>query len=263
MSVPSAVSSADVVRGLQEKAARALPAEQVEKVGGWWLRHAPGCSWWVGTVLPHGDAGPGQLVRRIVAAEQFYAGHGTTARFQVTPPACPEGLDTILAERGYQRQSLVSLQVAPTVRVLEQVPAGALRVRLDDHPAQAWLEVWQAVQDPGGDSRAERDMLARVERPSAYACAVIGDDVVAVGRAVADTGWAGVFSMATLPRARGKGAARAVLAALGAWADAQRADRMYLQVERDNIPALRLYEQAGFSEICRYHYRTAGSHSTT
>ncbi|MQA27944.1 MAG: GNAT family N-acetyltransferase, partial [Micromonosporaceae bacterium] len=71
-------------------------------------------------------------------------------------------------------------------------------------------------------------------------------------------GWAGVFGMATLPEARGKGAARDVLAAVADWAGAHRADRMYLQVERDNIPALRLYERTGFSEICGYHYRTAG-----
>jgi ribosomal protein S18 acetylase RimI-like enzyme len=42
------------------------------------------------------------------------------------------------------------------------------------------------------------------------------------------------------------------------WAGAHEAGRMYLQVERDNIPALRLYERTGFSEICGYHYRTAG-----
>jgi N-acetylglutamate synthase len=46
--------------------------------------------------------------------------------------------------------------------------------------------------------------------------------------------------------------------ALADWADAHEADRMYLKVERDNIPALRLYERTGFSEICGYHYRTAG-----
>jgi GNAT superfamily N-acetyltransferase len=247
-----------MVRGLQERAARAIPAEQVEDVEGWWLRHAPRCAWWVGTVLPHGDARLGELVRRVAGAEEFYAGHGAAARFQISPPACPEGLDTVLAERGYRRQSLVSLQVASTARVLEQVPAGSLRVRLDDRPARAWFEVWHAVHGHGGGSRAEQDMLGRVERPSVYACAMTGDDVVAVGRAVADTGWAGVFGMATLPQARGNGAARNVLAALAGWAGAHGAGRMYLQVERDNIPALRLYERTGFSEICGYHYRTAG-----
>lgn len=100
-------------------------------------------------------------------------------------------------------------------------------------------------------------MLDRVERPSVYARAMSGDDVVAVGRAVADAGWAGVFGMATLPEARGRGAAHSVLAALADWAGVHGADRMYLQVERDNVPALRLYERAGFTEVCGYHYRTA------
>jgi GNAT superfamily N-acetyltransferase len=78
-----------------------------------------------------------------------------------------------------------------------------------------------------------------------------------VGRAVADTGWAGVFGMATLPQARGRGAARAVLAALAGWAGTHRADRMYLQVERDNMPALRLYGRMGFHAVSGYHYRAA------
>lgn len=252
------MSNSEMVRGLQERAARALPAEHIKDVGGWWLRHAPSCAWWVGTVLPHGAAGRGELVCRVVGAEAFYAGHDAPARFQISPGACPEGLDTVLAERGYHRQGLMSLQVASTARVLDLAPTGSLRVRLDDRPTRAWFEIWQGVHGRGGESRSERDMLGRVERPCAYACAMVGDDVLAVGRAVADTGWAGVFGMATLPEARGKGAARDVLAALADWAGAHEADRMYLQVERDNVPALRLYERMGFSEICGYHYRTPG-----
>jgi N-acetylglutamate synthase len=247
-----------MVRGLQERAARALPAEHVEDLDGWWLRHAPGYAWWVGTVLPHGDARPGELVRRVAGAEEFYARHGAAARFQISPGACSEGLDAALAERGYRRQSLVSLQVASTARVLEQAPAGSLRIRLDDRPTRAWLEIWNAVHGRGGAWRCESDMLDRVRQPCAYACAMIGDDVAAAARAVADTGWAGVFSMATRPEARGKGAARTMLAALADWAGAHGADRMYLQVERANVPALRLYGRTGFSEFCGYHYRTAG-----
>jgi GNAT superfamily N-acetyltransferase len=258
VSAPSAMSGSEVVRGLQERAARALPAEHNKDVEGWWLRHAPSWAWWVGTVLPHGDARPGELVCRVVGAEEFYAGHGAAARFQISSGACPEGLDTVLAERGYRRESVMSLQAASTARVPEQAPTGSLRVRLDARLTRAWFEIWHAVHGHGGDSRSQWDMLGRVKRPCAYASAMIGDDVVAVGRAVADAGWAGVFGMATLPEARGNGAARIVLAALADWAGLHEADRMYLQVERDNIPALRLYEGMGFSEVCGYHYRTAG-----
>ena len=58
-------------------------------------------------------------------------------------------------------------------------------------------------------------------------------------------------------RARGNGAARTVLTALAGWATAHEAGQMYLQVEPGNAPALRLYERAGFGEICGYHYRVA------
>lgn len=246
----------DVVRGLQERAARAFPAEQVTELGGWWLRHAPDCPWWVGTVLPHGDAGTGDLVTGVSTAERFYAGHHTATRFQICPGACPDGLDTMLAGRGYRLENLMSLQVAPTVHVLARSRAGGLRVRVDQRPTGDWVDIWHEVHSRG-DSRPEWDLLARVRQPSAYASAMIGDEVVAVGRAVADTGWAGLFGMATLPESRGRGAARAVLAALAEWAHTNGAAQMYLQAERDNVPALRLYGSAGFREICGYHYRYA------
>ncbi len=218
--VASGSSPPGLVRGLQERAARALPADHVEVRDGWWLRRASGAAWWAGTVLPHADACGGELVRRVVAAERFYAGHAAPAGFQISPGACPGELDTVLAARGYRRHSPMSLQAAATADVLARLPPSSLQVQVDDGPTWAWLDVWQAVHGHGGDPRSERDMLVRVALPSAYACAVTGDRVVAVGRAVADTGWAGVFGMATLPRARGTGAARSVLAALTRWAGA-------------------------------------------
>ncbi|GAA2985629.1 GNAT family N-acetyltransferase [Streptosporangium longisporum] len=280
------VADARLVRGLQERAARALPAEHVERLGGWWLRLAPDCSWWVGTVLPHGETGPQRsegLEAGVKEAEDFYARHGLDTRFQITPRACPDGLDAFLAKRGYHRGGRVSLQAATVARVLERsgeqvpaapvlgrareqalvarvlertrdrAPAEPLRVRVDERPADGWLEGLRAVHGHDG----ERELLARVEAPSAYASVIAGTEVVAVGRAVADDGWAGVFGMATLPQARGRGASRRVLAALAAWARTRGVDRMYLQVECGNDAAVRLYARAGFEEVCGYHYRTA------
>ena len=53
----------------------------------------------------------------------------------------------------------------------------------------------------------------------------------------------------TLPGARGRGAARSILASLADWATAEVADRMYLQVESDNDPALHLYDRTCFTEV--------------
>jgi N-acetylglutamate synthase len=244
-----------LVRDLQERAARAFPAVVVERLDGWWLRHDASGAWWASSVLPHGDVVPGDLPRSIGLVEDFYAGHGGCARFQISPGACPEGLDDVLATRGYRADNPMSLQSAPTDRVLERLPAGWPWIRVDDEPTDEWFETWQAVHGGGGDPGPECDMLRRVSRPSGYVSVLTGTRVIAVGRAVAESGWAGVFGMATLPEFRGRGLAAEVLGALARWAADNGAGEMYLQVESGNGAARRLYERAGFTELCEYHYR--------
>ncbi|SES01563.1 Acetyltransferase (GNAT) family protein [Lentzea xinjiangensis] len=237
-----------LLKTLQEYAARAQPAAHVEEAGGWWLRHSPGDAWWVGSVLPH------DREDRVDLAEEFCAERGSAARFQITPGVCADGLDAQLDGRGYERSRAMSLQIASTAEVLRQADADAGEVTR--RASDEWLAAWQVVTTR--DVSAERDLLSRVEHPSAYACARVDGQVVAVGRAVAEQGWAGVFGMTTLPSARSQGAARSVLAALASWAATREANHMYLQMDKANSTAFRLYERTGFREVCTYHYRLRG-----
>jgi GNAT superfamily N-acetyltransferase len=230
-----------------------VPAEFNERVGGWWLRHAPGCAWWVASVLPHGGASHAELTERIEAAEAYCAERGVPTLVQMTPGAAPERLDALLEARGYERRASVSLRTAVTSEVLRRAPHGALRVRLQEQPTREWFDVLYEVV--GGDADAQWRLLERISERCAYAGVLIGDETVAVGRAVAESGWAGVFSMATLPAARGKGAAGAALGALADWAAVNDAERMYLQVEHENEGAARIYGRVGFSELLPFYFR--------
>lgn len=211
----------NLIRALQERAARAVPASHVEDADGWLLRYAPESSWWIGSVLPHAHD---DLARRVGHTEQFYAARDATARFQITPGACAADLDAFLATRGYRAHTPVSLQVAGTDRI-PPAPKG-IRIVVEEHATHA------------------------------TATALLDNEEVCEAKAVADTGWTGIFGMATLPAARGRGAGRAVLAALARWAPT---DHLYLQVERDNAAAQALYHRTGFIELCTYHYRTPGA----
>jgi ribosomal protein S18 acetylase RimI-like enzyme len=252
----SVLQTPELVRGLQERVARALTAEHVQHVEGWWLRYSTSRSWWRGTVLPHSDVSRDELLRMIGVAESFYAGFGAAPRFQITSGACPAELDTVLAERGYRRDSPMLLQTALTADVEGQARSSGPTVQLSDRPTREWFEAWYAVHGGHGDRQTEWDRFGRVTLPSAYAAALDGDEVIAAGRAVADTGWAGVIGLATLPAARRRGAGRNMLASLAGWAGGQGADHLYLQVETGNDAARRLYERTGFTELADYHYRT-------
>jgi N-acetylglutamate synthase len=238
---------------LLERAARATPAAVEDRGTGWWIRHTDGNAWWAGAVLAHDSSADDRLAERIEVAEHFYAERGAAARFQVCP-GCPPELDPTLAGRGYQWDSPISLQTIEAAAPDEARPAG-LDVRVAPGPNAGWLGVLAAT---GGSRTAvenETRLLGRVDLPSAYVTVLSGEEPVAIGRAVTDDGWTGVFGMTTTPGARRRGAARLVLSTIARWAREQGAPRLYLQVERSNTAAFRLYAASGFTQIATYHYR--------
>jgi GNAT superfamily N-acetyltransferase len=73
----------------------------------------------------------------------------------------------------------------------------------------------------------------------------------AVTSAPDGTRWVGMSAVRVLENRRRHGHARALCAALLAWAGSQGATRAYVQVLEDNLPAITLYESLGF----RLHHK--------
>ena len=119
---------------------------------------------------------------------------------------------------------------------------------------------WLAVPVERGRYAGVRDvflgLLARLGDRAGFALVRSDAGPVAVGLGVADGPWLGIFAMLTLPEARRRGSAKAVLHALTSWGAARGAGRAYLQVERDNDTARALYTACGFVPAYEYHYRT-------
>lgn len=82
-----------------------------------------------------------------------------------------------------------------------------------------------------------------------------GGKVVTVGLGVCDGKWVGLFDIVTDERYRRQGFGRAMVENLLAWGRMNGAQRAYLQVHRQNDPALALYDKIGFREVYRYWYR--------
>lgn len=222
---------------IEEHAASAWPASHTSRDGGWLLRHTPG----VGR-RRNNSALPIAGTPLVEAAEHYYQSRELAVTIQVSPAEEHTALDRELAGRGYRYDAptLVLTAPVPVVAAPSPVEIGAV--------TPAWREAY-------GNDAVTTHVLDRIAGPAGFASVTVDGAVAALGLFVAGDGLAGVFCMATAEPHRRRGHATAILRAGATWAAGQGADLLYLQVEKDNTPALRLYEGVGFTLSHSYHYR--------
>jgi ribosomal protein S18 acetylase RimI-like enzyme len=135
-------------------------------------------------------------------------------------------------------------------------PDGAGSTPIDREPPPGWLQAFARIS---GYTDARRELLASlladIALETGYAGIDDGSRMVAVGLAVVDTGYVGLFEIATDPDHRRRGLASRLIMDLLAWSSGLGATTAYLQVEECNGPALAMYDRLGFVESYRYWYR--------
>ncbi|MEK9725905.1 MAG: GNAT family N-acetyltransferase [Rhodospirillaceae bacterium] len=240
------------VRCLEAIATAAWPPAERRSVDGWVMRRSPAKTRRVNSTLVIRVDGGLTLAERIAAVEDYYTRHDQPPRFQISRAALPDGLDAELAVRGYQVEAPVDIQIAAPAgitRAGQVAPAGDIDIaaRADD----AWMAVYAE-----GFGRDVTTVTERIAAPTAFLSFRDGGAVVGVGLGVLEQGWLGLFGMLTRAERRGQGIGAAMAGRLAAWALEQGAVGVYLQVEKDNPGARRLYERLGFRTVYDYHYRT-------
>ncbi len=228
------------------------PARETQWLGDWLLRFDEGVSGRANSALPLGPVGA-DAGTAVAAVEAQYVQRGLQPMFQMFEGAVPDDLDAILAERGYRRQSPSVFLIADTPQIGAKGMAG-VEAEVSERATEAWAAVWSDGR-PARDAGVRRGIFERVQPPRCFAVARIGDRPVSIGHGAVADGWGWFHGIQTVPDMRGRGLARFVLSRLAEWCRAHGAQRFYLQVERDNQPALAAYEKAGFRHAFDYWYR--------
>lgn len=238
---------------LEELSLNALPALQTIVLDGWVVRFAAGYTRRANSVNPLYPARR-DLAQSVLACERAFAGQGLPTVFKLTPVAQPAELDDFLAARGYAGQARTSVQTLN----LASAPLGHADPHLEigTAPTPEWLTAFYALAGiaPKHQPTLAR-MLAGLIPLGGFALLRENGRPVACGLGVVQSGYLGLYDIATAPEARRRGLGRRLVAGLLAWGRQNGAHTAYLQVMMDNAPARGLYAGLGFREAYPYWYR--------
>jgi ribosomal protein S18 acetylase RimI-like enzyme len=248
----------DLIRLLEDIGADAWPAATTAWLEGWRLGLDAGVTRRANSVLPNAACPVGDVDALIREVERRYRAHGLPPCFKLTAAAEPADLDHRLERRKYRSEGH-SLVLVADARQITRPRDAKIAVALDDRPSRAWLDVCWPTAQYGAERPARQAIVERVRAPRVFGLARLAGVPGGAALAVERRGWAGITAVHTLPEQRRRGIAQGLLRALASWAGDQGIERLYLQVERDNAPARRLYAGLGFTEAYPYHYRRAAA----
>lgn len=234
---------------IEEAAVRSWPALQRVPIDGWLWRCTSGGSVRANTVAALSFSGA-DVEGAIDEAERLYRAASAPSRFTISAVSAPSDLDQRLEARGYQRGD-------DHVTMCKSVSAGAAptdAAGLGAEPTPEWMAVYLSGLTEDRRDVAPR-ILAGLPRHRMYFACVRQGRLASSGLSIADGQFASVQCMATIQEAQRQGGARAVLAAIEAWAASQGCTTLYLQTGADNAAAIGLYEGCGFELAGHYHTR--------
>ena len=188
---------------------------------------------------------------QVADIEALYAARGLQAAFRVADVPGLANIHAELQRYGYRADQPTLVQVG-TVQQMRQI-CQATPAEVSTTPTPAWSAVYLGDGFDPVDGAHRIQALSR-SRHLVYASVQEAGLPVAAGTASLSQGWASIHGMRTAANSRGRGLAARVLAGLADAATRQGLERVFLQVEEGNLPALALYRRAGFATAWRYHY---------
>ncbi|MFX0051323.1 MAG: GNAT family N-acetyltransferase [Candidatus Hodarchaeota archaeon] len=241
----------------QELTNNAWPAKEYFFVYGWILRFSNGFFSRANSVLPLHYFGS-DIEEDIHTVERIYRNKGLNVIFQIPDYTMPLNLDSKLENLGYNIKSptTVLVSVINTFRNIELLQEYNYTVSSDEID-RSWLNANHFFSNQTHEKRqAKEAIIGRISIPKKIYFTMRSDEkIVGVTLGVLERGILGIYSFVIDPKLRRKNLGSSLMNYVINWCRESSIYQIYLQVEKDNIPALGLYKKIGFQSIYSYHYR--------
>lgn len=237
------------IESIERATVAAVSPQAQEELPGWLLPFDAGTVGRAKSAVPLGHGAPDGAV--LEAVEARYAARALPVMWRLPNIPAFDAFAGQLRERGYDAGKPTHVQAAATGSVMRVSPGPLAQTA--PRPDAAWAAVFVGEGFDPVDGASRVATLSRA--PGAlFASIREGEATVAAGMGGFSHGWASVHGMRTALHCRGRGLAGRVLATLAHEARSRGIERIFLQVEASNTPALALYRRAGFETAWTYSY---------
>lgn len=247
------MSDVALIQKIEALSMNAQPALKTVQKDGWILRFANGCTKRANSINPLYPACE-ELERKMEACEQMYCKQNLPVVYKLTAAACPSELDCSLHAKGYDYVGGTSVQTLSLSQIGEKPKADVESCHRQD---RKWFDHychWNRVRE--ADRQTLKQMFDNIVAETCYMLIKDKDGTpCACGLGVLEDGYIGLFNIVTNKKERKQGYGTQLIQSLLHWGKENGAAFAYLQVVRENKPALALYTKLGFEEKYTYWYR--------
>ena len=220
------------------------PAAAAWRLGPWTIRDGAGGGKRTSAATAEAAVGAGDLP----AAETAMRALGMAPLFMIREGE--DGLDRLLAARGYAEVDPVNMHAAPVALLTRRTPPPVSTFCIWE-PLAIMADIWTA----GGIGPDRRAVMHRVKGPRTGLLGRAENQPAAAAFAAIHDGIAMVHALEVRPHLRRHGMGRHVMCQAAHWARARGATSIAAVCTRDNMAANALYTSLGMTVVGTYHYR--------
>lgn len=243
-----------LIQLIEELAANSWPAFIQQTLGTWRLRANMNVTKRANSVYTSGSFPEYGEWRDVV--EDFYTRRSISPCFYISETS-PAKLDSILDSIGYRKDFECYTMVSSCSEVMAHIKESDHFVsEFAGEASSRWIYEFMRLEGYSPDRyEGYAHIFSAIGPKKAFVSLYHKGKLIALGTAVVERGWAGLSNIVVDAEHRGKGAGTALLRSLVDWSFGNGADKLYLQVLKDNSSALSLYGKLEFTPLFEYHYR--------
>ncbi len=249
----------DEVRKVQEIFMNSWPANNYFFLNGWILRFNDGVTWRANSVIPLNYTGTMETIDiDIDMVENAYERHIITPTFYLPDCFKPSYLKDKLIERNYTPFDFTNTMVVKAQNLIFGDYNYEFSYNIDKERS---LEFSNFLAEFSSRSKEEQKVIQRLTNKiiipkKRFITAKNNDEIIGILMAVLEPRqYLYLADILIKPKYRKRAIASTMIKEIIEYLSSMnQIKKIWLQVEKDNIPALRLYQKLGFRTLFKYYY---------